>query len=134
MSGIATEELQEQVLGAVRKSQEVTLEAVKRVVGTLSAATAKLPGHPLAEKIHAKLPQLPELPAADVVVDSAFDLAERLLADQHKFADELLKATAPLRPARAAADVPAADAPVTDAPVADVPVTDAPATDAPAAE
>ena len=103
MSENTYENLQEQVLSAVRKSQELTLETVKRVVGTLTAATAHLPANPFEGKLPelplaSKLPELPALPQPGTIVSSAFDFAGRLLADQRKFAEELVKATAPLRP------------------------------------
>lgn len=99
MSTNTREDLQEHVIGVVRKSQEVTLATVRKAVETLSAATAKLPvdkfegklhGLPLAAKLH-------ELPAPGTVVSSAFDFAGRLLAEQRTFAEDLVKATAPLR-------------------------------------
>jgi hypothetical protein len=97
------EDLQEQVLNVVRKSQEVTLATVKKVVETLSAATAKLPANPFEGKLHelpltAKLHELPALPAPGAVVSSAYDFAGRLLAEQRTFAEELVKTTAQLRP------------------------------------
>jgi hypothetical protein len=103
MSENTYENLQEQVLSAVRKSQELTLETVKRVVGTLSAASAHLPANPLEGKLPelpfaGKLPELPALPEPGAVVSSTFDFAGQLLAEQRKFVEELVKATAPLRP------------------------------------
>jgi hypothetical protein len=100
-----TREVQDQVLGAIRKSQEVTLDAVKKVVETMTAAQAKLPAPfdgkipslPLTEKL-SELPQLSDLPEPEAVVSSAFDFLGQLLAEQRKFATELIKATAPLRP------------------------------------
>ena len=64
-----TQEVQDQVLGAIRKSQEVTLDAVKKVVETVTAAQSKLPAPfdgkipslPLTEKL-SELPQLSDLP------------------------------------------------------------------------
>src|ERR1700744_4086077 len=131
MTATATEHMQEQVLGAVRKSQEMTLDAIKKVVETMSAAQAKLPVAPFDGKFHAlpfagKLPGLSSLPEPEAVVSSAFDFLGRLLADQRKFADEVFKAPAPLRPA---AD-PAADTPADTA--ADTPADTEPAKPAPA--
>jgi len=104
MSANTREDLQEHVIGVVRKSQEVTLATVKKAVETLSAATAKLPVDKLpVDKFESKLHELPlaaklyELPAPSAVVSSAFDFAGRLLAEQRTFAEELVKATAPLR-------------------------------------
>jgi hypothetical protein len=100
-----TQEVQDQVIGAIRKSQEVTLDAVKKVVETMAAAQAKLPAPfdgkipslPLTDKL-SELPQLSDLPEPEAVVSSAFDFLGQLLAEQRKFATELIKATAPLRP------------------------------------
>jgi hypothetical protein len=100
-----TQEVQDQVLGAIRKSQEVTLDAVKKVVETVTAAQAKLPAPfdgkipnlPLTEKL-SELPPLSDLPEPEAVVSSAFDFLGQMLAEQRKFATELIKATAPLRP------------------------------------
>ena len=104
MSTSTREDLQEHVIGVVRKSQEVTLATVRKAVETLSAATAKLPVDKLpVDKFESKLHGLPlaaklhELPAPGTVVSSAFDFAGRLLAEQRTFAEELVKATAPLR-------------------------------------
>ena len=104
MSANTREDLQEHVIGVVRKSQEVTLATVKKAVETLSAATAKLPVDKLpVDKFESKLHGLPlaaklhELPAPGTVVSSAFDFAGRLLAEQRTFAEDLVKATAPLR-------------------------------------
>lgn len=108
MATITSEDVQQQVLTAVRKSQEVTLGAVKQAVETVNAATAKLPAVPLV----GKLPQLPpvsglpgarRLPAPEKVVSATFDFIDRLLAEQRKFAGELVRATASLRPAVKAA-------------------------------
>ena len=107
-----TGDAQEQVLGVVRKSQEMTLDAVKKVVETVAAAQAKLPvapfdggipSLPLADKLPfaGKLPELPQLPSLlepEAVVSATFDFLGQLLAEQRKFATELIKATAPLRP------------------------------------
>jgi hypothetical protein len=112
MTVSVTQGMQEQVLGAIRKSQEMTLDAVKKVVETVAAAQAKLPGAPfdggipslpLADKLPAgKLPELPQLPSLlepEAVVSATFDFLGQLLAEQRKFATELIRATAGLRPA-----------------------------------
>ena len=97
-----TEDVQQQVVGAVRKSQEMTLDAIKQVVETVNAAAGKLPAMPFAGKLPS-LPQLPgvhALPAPETVVSSTFDFLDGLLAEQRKFAGELVKATTSgLRPA-----------------------------------
>lgn len=100
MSENVREDLQEQVLGVVRKGQEVTLATVKKAVETLSAATAKLPADRFEGKLR-ELPlasKLPKMPEAGALVSSAYDFAGRLLAEQRTFAEELVKAIARLRP------------------------------------
>jgi hypothetical protein len=96
-----TEDVQQQVLSAVRKSQEMTLDAIKQVVETVNAAAGRLPAMPFAGKLPS-LPQLPgvaALPTPETVVSSTFDFLDRLLAEQRKFAGELVKATSDLHPA-----------------------------------
>src|SRR5580693_5452910 len=85
---------QEEVLAATRKGQEAMMAVVKTWLETVRTATPKLPS---------KLPQvgLPfadKLPTPQDAVASAYHLAEQLLASQRKFAEELVKVTAPLRP------------------------------------
>jgi hypothetical protein len=88
---------QEEVLAATRKSQEAMTAAIKTWLETVRTAAPKLPS-----KLPSKLPQvsLPfadKLPTPQDAVANAYHLAEQLLASQRKFAEELLKATAPLR-------------------------------------
>jgi hypothetical protein len=98
MTATMTEDMREQVLGAVRKSQELTLDAIKQVAETVNAAAEKLPAMPFADRL--PLHHLPGvLPAPETVVSGTFDFLERLLAEQRKFADELIKATSGLRQA-----------------------------------
>ena len=101
MTHTVTGDVQEQVLGVVRKSQEMTLDAIKQVVDTVNTAAEKLPAMPFAGKLQ-QLPQLPgvsALPTPESAVSATFDFLGRLLAEQRKFAEELLKATAAVRPA-----------------------------------
>jgi hypothetical protein len=109
-----TEELQEQVFAALRKGQQTTLEAIKGIVEAVSSATSKLPSAPA----HLSVPFADRLPTAEAVVASAHDLAGhahdlaghahdfagQLLAEQRKFAEEVVKATAALRPGAAKAE------------------------------
>lgn len=115
MTTTVTDEVQEQVLGAVRKSQEITLDAIKQVVEAVNAVADKLPALPLAEKLPSlsTLPGVSALPKPEAVVSSAFDFLSRLLAEQRNFAGELVKATSSLRPA-AKAETAGEDAPVAE--------------------
>jgi hypothetical protein len=84
---------QEEVLAATRKGQEAMMAAVKTWLETVRTATPKL----------SKLPQVgllfaDRLPTPQDAVANAYHLAEQLLASQRRFAEELVKATAPLRP------------------------------------
>ena len=84
------QELQDQFLSMVRKSQEIALDAIKSMVDTVQTITPKIPSVdvPFAEK----------LPKPQDVVASGYDFAQKLLTSQRKFADEVVKAAAPLLP------------------------------------
>ena len=85
-------ELQDQILSMVRKGQEIALDAIKTMVDTVQTITPKIPAVdlPLAEK----------LPKPHDVVAGSYEFAEKLLTSQRKFADEVVKATAPLMPGK----------------------------------
>ena len=85
------QELQDEILKTVRKSQEAVVDAIKAWADTVQSIVPKLPAVsvPLADK----------LPKPEDVVANAYDFAEQLLASQRKFAEEVVKATASLMPA-----------------------------------
>jgi hypothetical protein len=94
---------QEEVLAATRKSQEAMVAAVKNWLETVRTATPKLTSvYALTDKLpklsDVGLPFADKLPTPQDAVASAYHLAEQLLASQRKFAEELVKVTAPLRP------------------------------------
>ena len=84
------QELQDQFLSIVTKSQEMALDAIKSMVDTVQTITPKIPtvDVPFADK----------LPKPQDVVASGYDFAQKLLSSQRKFADEVVKAAAPLLP------------------------------------
>jgi hypothetical protein len=95
---------QEDFLATARKSQEIMVDAIRTWVETVRTATPRLSSvyAPFAERL-AKVPSVyvplaGKLPTPKDAVASAYDLAERLLAGQRKFAEELLEATKPLMP------------------------------------
>jgi hypothetical protein len=95
MPSYSPQDVQDELLTVIRTSQETVVEAVKTWVETVKAVTPKVPS-----------PQLPladRLPTAHEVVTSAYDFAEKLLSSQRRFAEELVQATAPLRPGSRAA-------------------------------
>ena len=87
------QELEEEFLSTIRKSEEMALEALK----------------PLVEAVHYVIPTMPVvrvplagmLPTAHEAVAKAYGFAEHLLADQRQFADQVITATSPLRLGRA---------------------------------
>jgi hypothetical protein len=85
-----TQELQDQLLTMLRRSQEIALDAIKTTVETIQNITPKMPS--------VDVPFADRLPKPQDVVASSYDFAEQLLTSQRKFADEVLKATAPLLP------------------------------------
>ncbi len=94
-----TKDLQDQFLSTVRKGQEVALDAIKTMVDTVQTITPKLPvSVPFADK----------LPKPHDVVANSYDFAEEFLASQRKFADEVVKATAPLMPGKSEGEAKAA--------------------------
>ena len=86
------QELQDQFLSMVRKSQEIALDAIKTMVDSVQAITPKIPA--------VDLPFADRLPKPHDVVAGGYDFAEKLLSNQRKFADEVVKATAPLLPGK----------------------------------
>jgi hypothetical protein len=85
---------QEEVLAATRKSQEAMMAAVKTWLETVRTAAPKLP----SKLPQVSLPFADRLPTPQDAVANAYHLAEQLLASQRRFAEDLVKATAPLRP------------------------------------
>src|SRR5260370_28237913 len=84
---------QEEVLAATRKGQEAMMAAIKTWLETVRTAAPKLP----SKLPQVSLPFAGRLPTPQDAVANAYHLAEQLLASQRKFAEDLVKATAPLR-------------------------------------
>lgn len=90
MPSTTQQELQDQFLSIVSKSQEIALDAIKSIVDTAATITPKIPT--------VDLPFADRLPKPQDVVASGYDFAEKLLSSQRTFADEVVKVTAPLLP------------------------------------
>jgi cell division septum initiation protein DivIVA len=90
MASYPTKEVQDEFLNAIRKSQETVIEAVRTWVDTVQSMRPKVPS--------ARMPLSERMPKPEEVVAGAYDFAEKLLSSQRQFAEELLKATAPLMP------------------------------------
>ena len=93
MASTATQDLQDAFLSTVRQGQEIALDAIKTWVEAVQAYAPAIPSIPL--------PLIDRLPKPHEVVDSGYQLAEKLLASQRKFTVEALKAAAPLLPGEA---------------------------------
>ena len=90
MPSTTQQELQDQFLSIVSKSQEIALDAIKSIVDTVQTITPKIPA--------VDVPFADKLPKPEEVVASAYDFAEQLLASQRRFAEEVIKATSALTP------------------------------------
>jgi hypothetical protein len=98
MTRTSTQDLQEEFLSTLRKGQKTIIGALRIWVDTVTTVTPRL--SPLTDK----LPKLPnvtvpfadKMPTPGEAVDSAYGLAEQLLANQRKFADDMLALTVPL--------------------------------------
>ncbi len=93
MASNATQDMQEQVLVTIRKSQEMTLDALKTWVETVQSVIPSIPSIPSVS-----LPFADQLPSPHEVVARGYDFAEQFLSTQRKFADEVLEVTSSLLP------------------------------------
>ena len=84
---------QEEFLAVIRKSQEAMIAVVRNLAEALRTASPRLPS--------VTVPFADKLPGPEDAVARAYDFGEQLLASQRKFAEDLLKAAAPLMPGRA---------------------------------
>ena len=91
------QDVQEQVLSTIRKSQEMTIDALKTWVETVQSVTQSLPSVPSVS-----LPFADRLPNPADVVASGYDFAEQILTNQRKFANEVLEVASPLLPGESA--------------------------------
>jgi hypothetical protein len=82
------QEFTREVLSTVSKGQAVVVDAIETLASAIQSVKPGLP--------QMNVPFADKLPTPQDVVASAYDFAEQLLASQRKFAEDLLKATAPL--------------------------------------
>jgi hypothetical protein len=83
-------ELQDQFLSIVTKGQEIALDAIKTLVDTIQSVTPRIPS--------VDIPFADQLPSPQEVVASGYEFAEKLLAGQRKFANEVVRTTSQLLP------------------------------------
>jgi hypothetical protein len=84
------QDVQAEILKTVRRGQEVVIEAIRTWTDQVRTIAPPMP--------EVSLPFASKLPRPEELVGNAYDLAERLLAGQRKFAEDVLHATAPLMP------------------------------------
>jgi len=80
-----TKRVQDQVLDAIRQSQEAALHAVSAWSESVAKLAPKLPDLP-------KLPMTDALPTPGEVSDQFFEFAQQLLTSQQDFVQQLLAA------------------------------------------
>jgi hypothetical protein len=90
MVSTPTQDIQDEFLNTIRKSQETVIDAIKSWVETVQSVTPKIPS--------VQVPGADKLPKPEDVVASAYDFAEQLLASQRQFSEEVLKVTTSLLP------------------------------------
>jgi hypothetical protein len=88
MASNPTQDLQNEFLSTIRKSQESVIDAIRTWAETVQSVVPQTPS--------VQIPLADKLPKPEEVVASAYDFAEQLLASQRTFAEEILKATTPL--------------------------------------
>ncbi len=93
MATTTAQDVQEQILSTIRKSQEMALDALKAWVDSVQSVTAKIPS--------VDVPFADRLPNPHEVVANGYGFAERMLKNQKKFTDEVLEVTSPLLPGEA---------------------------------
>ena len=93
MPSNVTQDIQDQILSTIRKSQEMTIDALKTWVETVQSVTQSLPSIPSVS-----LPLADRLPKPHEVVARGYDFAEQVLTSQRKFANEALEVASPLIP------------------------------------
>ena len=98
MTRTSTQDLQEEFLSTLRKGQKTIIGALRIWVDTVTNVTPRL--SPLTDRLsslpNVTMPFADKLPTPGEAVDSAYGLAEQLLANQRKFADDMLSLTVPL--------------------------------------
>jgi hypothetical protein len=90
MTGTIREELQDEFLSTLRKGQGIAVDAVKTLVEAIEFVTPAMPGY--------RVPLAHRLPTPHEMVAHSNEFAEKLLANQRQFADEVIDAASPLLP------------------------------------
>ena len=84
------QEVQAEILKTVRRSQDAVMDAIRTWADTVRTITPPMP--------ELSLPLRDKLPKPEELVGNAYDFAEKLLASQRKFAEDVLRVTASVLP------------------------------------
>ncbi len=85
----STGQIPSDLLDAVRKSQDMMVDATKRLVDALQSIRPSISTP--------DLPHSDKLPKPEELVDNLYNFTEELLASQRNFAENMIEATKPLR-------------------------------------
>jgi hypothetical protein len=88
MNSYLPQDAPDELLKAIRSSQQAFIEAIKTFADAAGSVLPKVPSVPL--------PFADRLPTPEDVVATTYDFAEKFLASQRQFADEMLQAAGPL--------------------------------------
>ncbi len=95
MSTTVHEDRQAEFLSTLRKGQDIALDALKTLTEAIQFVS------PVTPRVHVRMAR--RLPPAHKMVADANDFAERLLANQRQFADEVIDVVSPLLSGKAEA-------------------------------
>ncbi len=84
------QEMQAEILKTVRRSQEAVIEAIRTWADTVRSITLPMP--------EVNVPFSDKMPKPEELISNAYDFAEKMLANQRKFAEDVLHATEALLP------------------------------------
>ena len=83
--------IQDQFIEAIKTAQSFTVDAVRSVTDTVAPLVADLPKLPFTDTLADALPKPEE------ALDASFAFINEWVSVQRDFADQLIKATSPLR-------------------------------------
>jgi hypothetical protein len=89
------QKVQDQTLDAVRTTQDAVVEAVIAWTETANKLTAQLPDFAKGYEVPEFADFTKQFPTAAEVIDSNFDFAQQMLANQRDFAQRIVAATKP---------------------------------------
>src|SRR5689334_14719771 len=92
------QEVQAEILKNARKGQDAVVGAVKSWTDTVRSITPPLKD--LSLPFADRLPFASRLPKPEELAGNAYEFAQKLLASQRKFAEDVLRAAAPLFPGK----------------------------------